>query len=76
MYVGKAPDKRDHFSTSHFCSVASWETFTVSDHKAEPQPGIRDTKEILAKDSVSTKVLEKRRLAEAGLSVNKGSWLG
>lgn len=74
MYVSKVPDKPDHFSTSHFCSVASWETFTVSDHKAEPQPGIRDTKEILAKDSVPTKVLE--QLAEAGLSVNKGSWLG
>lgn len=76
MYVGKAPDKHDHFSTSHFCSVASRETSAVRDHKAEPQPGLRDAKEILAKDSVSTKVLEKQQLAGAGLHVNKGSWLG
>jgi hypothetical protein len=42
---------------------------TASDHKAEPQPGTGDMKEILAKDSVSTKALEKQRLAEADLSM-------
>lgn len=76
IFVGKFPNKHDHFSTSHFFSVASWEMFSASDHQAEPQPGTRDMEEILAKDSVSTKVLEKQRLAEADLRMWKGSRLG